>query len=698
MPVVNSSSSLPVQAAESGFTVFTVNYSLGLSAVFNGKTAMNAVASGGQPLVTFAGKTTISATLLPLMSDEPIVFAGSTDFDPLFYLINHENYELRFAISITAASETSNYRKLWMPRLKVDGTEIPILSANYQETSGSIGASLSARLARPSDKSVFIPGAIINFGIGQKIAGVWDETTFDTIFSTGEISGRSHSIGWNSQDRATTDSVEVNINSDISAKFAVTPRTDCVIYDSTKQTLNQSDFETLYDTEGRPYLTELKAIPGMTLYDLLHEVVVVRCGFASYSTNLPDFPIARVDAQMGKGWMESIRGVLGVFSPAMFADDATSTLWVVDASATLPAGFPASRTVAIDDYRALQLTDSQAKLDGFIVQYTEDKRAFDYVTTRVETETRTSGTFPNADYTTTFIEKGFREYRRLAQPGLVLRDELYYEKQTVSGAFNDISETTENYTFDELGRMTLREKTVLQRLPDLDTNAFAMTEAQAESESISYAAHPYRPRAQYISRRVTEVTGLIVTDSANQQLGQDYKTPFIKGYRNGNLSEGQTSATGAISTRIETAEPKRDGQVTLHVKEIDHISNSIMEDTRDDRAGDVAIYGTQPAQSRVLVLDDENALRTTERIETLSVGELPMSFAVPLARRILKRRKTKMHTGSPDVIGYESGIRKGLPITLTGRDGEALGNYLVIGRTITAGRDGANMRLEVMEI
>lgn len=698
MPLYPRFTDLPALAMFAGQSEVSADLTTGIGlrpSVIAGKSTVTVALTGGYDLIYINGASTVSASLRVAGDAQPITFSGSSVVTSEIAIARFDEYELRIVVDVTAALTTGNYRGIWLPRVKVNGTEVPILSAQYSEGQQTVGASLEFTLARPSDKALFVPDADIEFGIGQKIAGAWDAGTFDTLFSTGDTDSRNHSIGW--QNNGTTDAVSVNVSSDMSAKLLKTPLTDCVIYDPLKQTLQQSNFETLYDTEGRAYLTELDQINGMTLYDVLQAVLVTRCGFAHYQTNLPDFPVARIDCGIGKPWIEAIRGVLGIFSPVIFYTEATDTLWIVDASLAMPSGFPASRTVATSNYRTLQLSDSQKKLDGFLVNYTEDRRSFDYITTRTDTETSTTGTFPNSDYTNTFIEKGFREYRKYSMPGVILREELYYQTTTVSGAFNDISETHETYTFDQLGRLTLREKTVQQRVPGLSTPA-AMTEVLSESESISYAAHPYAKRSQYISRRETNVSGLIVTDSDNPQLGQDFKQGYLQGYRSGNLNSGQTTASGPISTRIETAEPRRDGQVKIKVTDIDLIHNVVSDSTDENRVGDVSIYGTQPTQLRLLVLADATALRTSESIEDLNIGELPIIDGIALARRLLARRATKMHSGTIDVIGYESGLRKGLPIALTGRNGEALGNYLIAGRRVSAGPSGANIAIEVLEI
>jgi|GEM_PF-6468301 len=692
MPIIDSSNRVSILAAMVGGSDYAANLSgaVRLSASFAGGSQVTANITGGYDIITFNGSSSVYAHISS-PNIQPITFNGSSSVEAQLTITRYDAYELRFAIDILPYDATpATLHPIWLPRLKVEGVEVDVVNWQFTESKDSASADFTAELADDRDRAKFTAGAEIEFGIGRRTGGAWDAATFVTLFSSGEISSRDLSV-------TNTQTISVRIGPELSQKLIRTPERDLVIYDPQKQTLDVSRFDILYDTEGRQYITELYGIPGMTLYSLLRHVLVTRCGFSDFRTNLPDFPIARIDCPIGKGFLESIRGSMGVFSPVVFADG--DVIWFVDTSIAMPAGFPAARTVSVSDYRAANVSDTARKLDGLIVNYTEDKAAFDFVTTRTETREESTGIFGQSGYTLTSIERGFREYRKFAQPAIVLRNELYYEQRTTRNSFDTIGVTREDYEFDSMARLSGRTKRVSSLLPNLDNPDFyTLTDTSVEREALIYAIHPYQPRSQYVQTRTLEITGLIAIDGENPQLGKDFEREFTTAHRSGNLAEGMTTRFGAIRTVTEDAEPKRDGQVTIRTCEIDHLSNAVITDQKDDRPGDVSMYGTQPVQNRILVLDDENATRSTGFVETISVGELPLLYAIPLARRILKNRKYRSKDGRADVIGYDRGLRKGIPVSLVIHNGEVLGNFLIIGRTISGSAEGVDMQLEVVQI
>jgi hypothetical protein len=610
-------------------------------------------------------------------------------------LATAEDFELNIILDILPPSPAGNYIEHWLPRLKVNGSEIPVKGGQYSEGEDSAGATLRVELARISDRSVMVAGASIEFGFGRKVGGAWDEASFQTLITDGTVEGTGHSISLSNG--SPTDAFQVTSRSGTNNRFSITPETDLVIYDPLRETLNQVDFDILLDTQGNQYLTELKPIAGLTLHQLFDEVLVDRCGFSGVQTNLPDFPILRADCPIGRSYLASIRGYFGMFEPAIFA--VGDEVWIIDTTIVLPSGFPAPRTVEIRHYRTLSASEQILDIDGFLVQYVEDKRSYDYITSRTETFTEENGESGDPDYTETFVEQLWREYRRTSNPGLVLHEELYFERRTTSASgVGTINETRENFNFDSNGRYSFREKTTHARIPDLDNpGEFTLALVNDEKETLHYASHPYQPKSQYVQRREQHVRGLIVIDSENQQLQNDFELDYLTAYRRGNLVEGMATRFGPIKSIIELAEPLRDGQVRVRPVTIDHLSRSVPEDDVQMRPGDVSLNGIAPRQSRVLVLESDDSERTTNRIEAIHAGELPPTHAIPWARRRLKAVKSKNRTIDAQTIGYDAGLRKGMPVTFTGRS-ETIGTFLIAGRSVPFGREGVFMNLSCKEI
>lgn len=621
------------------------------------------------------------------------------DIDVDSTVFQAESAELNLIVDILPAAAAGNYLNQH-GRLSVDGVAVPIRPEwSYREPSDRAGGELQVTLAKTSDRVLITRDSSIKFEIGKYVAGAWDPATAITLFDEGEISVSGHSLGW--AEGGPTDTFTFSSASSESAKLSKAPETDLVFYDSSKMTLQQTDFEPLYDTEGNQYLTTLVPDADLKLYDLFTQIFVTRCGFSGWRTNLPDFNISRVDCPFGNGYLEALSGYIGMFDPAVFeaAGSTGSEIWIVDTTNALPAGFPAPRTVSISNYRSANSNANHQRIDAFLVIYAEDERNYDYFTTRLEQTTESSGTFGDPGYTETEIDITFREYRKFSNPAVVIKTDITSEIHRTFVNSQNVHETRESFTYDSFGRVTLRQKFVDALVPNFDApgDPLQVLNVREEVETFSYKSHPYQARKQYLARRDLNVRGMIAVDSQNQQLGVDYKRDIKSAYRDGYLSEGTTTETGPIETVEETATPLRGGLVRVKYRKTDHLAKQVTEDLTEDRSGDVSMNGLTPTQNRILVFDADNAERSTERVVSFNGGELPLDKLLPLARRVLKKRKTKPNDLQMEYIGFDQTLRKGSTITAQGR-GSNLGTFIIVGRTINGSREGVLMTLEGREI
>src|SRR5690606_28065225 len=107
-----------------------------------------------------------------------------------------------------------------------------------------------------------------------------------------------------------------------------TAETNLIIYDPLKVTLDEADFDIIYDTDGRPYTTELLPINQLTLFKLFDEIFENRCDFADWDTNLPDFAITRADFRAGQPLIATINGIIGTTEPDY--NELGNVLWIRD--------------------------------------------------------------------------------------------------------------------------------------------------------------------------------------------------------------------------------------------------------------------------------------------------------------------------------------------------------------------------------
>lgn len=593
-----------------------------------------------------------------------------------------ENSSLQLVVDIRPAAPASKYIEQ-KARLTVDGSPIPIKSFQYQEPRRAVGANLSVRLARLSDKNSIARNSVIKFEIGTKRAGVWQ---WVTKFDSGELTGKDYSIGWATNQP--TDTLSIRAAGDLNKRLSRTPATDLIFYNPAKTTLSQTDFEPIYDTSGRAFSTQLAAA-NLSLHYLFDQIFVTRCGFDSVETNIPNYQISRADFGFGSGYLSGIAPLVGMFEPVFFVRG--NVLWILDTTAILPAGFPAPRTITPTAYRGLNLSESHQKIDALLLSFSETDSAFDYFTTRLEQKTEESGTYGTLDFTRLETSRTIREYRKSSAPALVVKTDVRDEtKSTYDYQLNLIGRETNQFFFDAFGRQTRVQKRIEGRVPNfaLPNNPVQLLTVREETALTVYAAHPFEPRRQFQKSFIRQIRGLIAVDAENEYLDAPFKQDFTDAHRAGNLADGITTEFGPLKTVTETQKPQRDGTVKIETQTVDHVRGIVINPASETRAGDVSLNGSASKQSRVLVFAEDNAVRSTERVEPFAVGQLPLVFAAPLARRRLKKRQSKTGDVSFDLIGFDETIERGTILTAVGRSAENLGAFLIEGLTVTGDERG----------
>lgn len=575
------------------------------------------------------------------------------------------------------------------PRLLVDGTEIPIVTWNFEEGEDSAAATLSVELARPGDASAFTSLSSITFGIGRKVAGVWDESSFDNLIVGGLVKTVGQTKAWGST--GPTDSVTVQMGSSADDKLRSTALRDLIIYDDLRDTVDVTQIVPLLDTQGRVYPTEVLPISHMTLFDLFNEIFINRCGFTGYRTNLDTFPIQRYDCTIGHSLYDALKGYIGMYNPLIYQDG--NEIWIRDVSNQIPAGFPPPLDVTVKDYKKLQSDENRERVDALLLSYSELENDYDYTTFRFELSTQTAG---NA---VTSTHKIFVQFRRLDLPYVVVREVLNsVHSETLVGT-TLVATSDEDIILGLGGLIYSRHKLDTARLPDLalstdDTIVYSMQNSSEETEDYTYAQHPFNRRQRYCVQRNYRKAGLILTDSDNKQFGQAFESEYSKSVRSGNAAPGMTTRFGDLQTRSETATPLRNGTVQVRVIETDELADQVLQDFTEERPGDVGVNSTGTVQKQILVFDADDLDRTPKRVEDLHVGELPLTIALPLARRNLILRKTKTKRAQVEIIGHNRLLRKGSNFVAKGRKplgsstAETLGTFVILSRRISGSSSG----------
>ncbi len=160
-----------------------------------------------------------------------------------------------------------------------------------------------------------------------------------------------------------------------SNRLGKSPLRDLIIYDGLRVAEDTIFSEIEYDTEGVAFTVEKKNISNLTLYKLFTEIFINRCGFIEWKSNIPDSAIKQASFSVGNSFMDGIAPHCGIFEPDFTM--VGTILWVRDTTNLLPAGFPVSAQLTIDDYESAGVTQEIDRLDAFRVIFNEDKDDWD---------------------------------------------------------------------------------------------------------------------------------------------------------------------------------------------------------------------------------------------------------------------------------------------------------------------------------
>jgi hypothetical protein len=265
---------------------------------------------------------------------------------------------------------------IFKARLTVNGTELAVAGASIDAPEGALGFGLQIALAQRHIGGV-LAGASIEFAIGMKqtLAGAYE---WVTILTGGKLLGRDYSMIW--EDGAPGkpgDTVSFNALSPLADRWQLAPLRPLTIYNPLTVDTSSLQVDTANalrdgDTPNR-ILPVFEAIRGLGLRALLDRIYTSRapylapgtglghggsaglegttgaglgCGFNRVITNIPDFPIDRVDVTLEGGWHQAALSLIAeAYEPIYFELD--NNLYIIDPGRGLPVSFPV-RALSID--------------------------------------------------------------------------------------------------------------------------------------------------------------------------------------------------------------------------------------------------------------------------------------------------------------------------------------------------------------
>lgn len=569
------------------------------------------------------------------------------------------------------------------------GAEIDITWFSIEAPRGAVGKLFSVQIAK-KDLSLVTLDKTYTLQIGKR-ATARGAITWHTIVGNAEVDSRAFSRGWGTNQPS--DTLSFGAVASIEDKLNRYPSGSIIFYDGGKISVSIDDLERIYDTDGHRVETEIRNIYGLNLYYLLGHLRKLT-GFASINTNIPNFELSRADFPFTQSLRASISGVIGTFEPVLFT--VGNDLWILDKTAAVPEEF-SPQALSPDTFKDWQMQmPSGPILDGFLLSYVDSNTQANFYVDRLVQTTEETGQYGNADYTRTETSRTYRDWKNTSDPLVVLRSEIIREVRSVyQNLLTLIERETETHTFDAQGKRTNTLRTREAFVPDLNNEgAFSLQTTRRETQSVFYTPDPKNSKRFLQNKVITQIRGLIAVDAENTYLDKEgnqapFKKEFEKAHEAGNISLSMTTEFGPLETVTETLTPLGNNQYQVRVSVYDHLLEKTKNPVSEPKTGDATLNGSSGRSRKLLVLREglTQATRTGRPIETFAVGELPLYFAKPLARRMLARRLAKKQSGTIEIAGFDETVERGVFFRVLDRDATSFGIFLAEGYSV----EGTNL-------
>ncbi|MCP9496076.1 MAG: hypothetical protein MSG64_16635 [Pyrinomonadaceae bacterium MAG19_C2-C3] len=574
-------------------------------------------------------------------------------------------------------------------RLIVSGVEIPITDFNFSEPADRLGAVLNATLAEPLSETVTRESSI-TFQIG-----VWVDSGFRwvTLLDGARLSSRSHAL--NSEGGRPSDRVSFTTADGLADKSNRAPARPVTFYDPAVVTIEpesaNASLESLRAATGAPIRTDFRARPSLNLHSCLHALYVTGCSFPVVHTNLPNYPVDRVDVSIEAGWDAAARALINAFAPIIYTD-AAGALWIVDTALPLPEGSPAPRVLSLSNVRAMEdgLSAGQPS-ERLILSYRVRANAGEYFTERIETERSEAGTYGTNGFTETTTERKVREHRMLSEPANIVREEVVEVTTTVRNhQLEIVTRAKQQDQIDSQGRKSGHARTVESLVPQLPSGDLLLQVVQEEKQSIAYRPHPRRPSESVISSSVTYLAGLALEDNDNQYRDEPFKLPYTDAHRNGFIDKDadQEAVFQALRTTTENFRQRGDSEVEIETIVSDHLANTTERSSSQTRAGSLSLGASATGREgrRVLLTTNDNQLvpvpLTNRKVPAFDAGDVPDVIARAMGARQLARLANPPREARVDLPSLDLTSHRGSGVVLPSRTG-SLTTYIIAGQSIT---------------
>jgi hypothetical protein len=634
--------------------------------------------------LTLAGEATFTVdyVLLAEAGELNLVDGGTQILAP-----TPEIFRVGVMVDLIPPRPSDEYQR-YTERLRFNGTDIPVRSWSFTEGRDELAGRLQVELANIEDRLLVAHDTPITFEVGE-----WDGSQFvyTTLLDTGELRNTQYNI--TAQGIGPADTFTIVAASRMEDSLNLVPNNNLVYYDPSQIDAEVGDFEGIYRVDGSYVAPTVTAINGLTWQDILDYIP----GFDDIRTNIPNFPIKMVQFPAGIPYINALGGIIGMFEPILSAIDENGNfvLYIQDGTSVIASAMPDPRKVYIDRATSLGVADEVPRVGGLQIAVAVNRKFFDYTSTRTETENDTVTSEDGGSITTT-TRTTYLEFYRFSNPDEPIKSEIQRQvvTQTDDRRGKIIKETNDRFFYDSLGNLVSKYGEAFATIPDPAFNyAERFRQVATETETHTYAVHPYEIDSIYRSRYVKNVVGLYYVDADNPQLDEPYQKFVVDAYRAGNVAEGMSLENGWISSYTETITPLRKNQARVKTVEVDCLSGQTSVDEeliRDGAVGSNAFIDEQ--RNYFIYREGETALNG--QVQNVNMGELPLTMAVALGRKILRNLEHASERVNFSLIGIDTTLVRGMAINPFGRADEDLGNYIIDGREMQGGPRGYTMTVE----
>jgi hypothetical protein len=581
--------------------------------------------------------------------------------------------ELTILLTALDPSTARNVQE-FIPRLTIGGEQVAVRACNWQKQRGAIGIDCGFTLADIADRSLITGDASLTFEIGIVTAG--GEPDWKTIASLQKIAQRSF--------RVAGDEFSFRSISGVSDKLNRSPALPFLMYDPNRVPFDASALDKLYDSEGRLYVVEALDVPGLMLYDILHEIFVIRCGFTSVWTDIENFAVPQLSVDVTETFRDALAPIIEPFcapgEDGPLYGEKDGELKIFDTSNFIPADFPEPRDLTIFGCSELAIDTTYSDVVAAKMVFSVPNK-WDYTTNQVNITNLPIGNDPaSGQILFKLFVQNLIQMHSHAIPNVILdtREQFTWEYvSTVLGL--DVSQEVVTHFFDKYARPLEMITERWSRLPDGTTNTPFIGTAPDETETqfFGYAQHPSRVGRQYQQSITRQTAGRIAVDADNPYLDAPFRQALKLAHWVGNANEGITVESGALRTVQEAVVPQRNGQVLRRLYDYDHVRDLPIQALRDAQVGDVSLNGDNSKSMEVIVTED-GSIFTGGRLVQIHIGPIPLEIGLPLVRRKLKKMRELSTTASLNIIGFDPTVEIGAAFAASDKLEQVEGNFICI--------------------